>query len=389
MKEETVSTTSPGHPVAEAPGDSATETGTDGLRAEALPSRVGGGSRVELGRKVLRQAGVLPALALVFLVGAIFVPGFLAGSNLLDTVQTGSVIGLLAIGQGFVIIAGGAGIDLSVGATLALSSVVGAHFLGSGPVAIIIATLATGLFMGLVNGTGVAITGMQPFIMTLATLTIARGAANYISNANPTTLTGSAALHWLSDSILGVPVPIIVFVVAALIGQLVLGRTIWGKQLYVMGGNEEAARFAGIPVARRRMLVYIISGLCAGGAALLLMSRLGTADPNFASGYELASIAAVVVGGAPLTGGQGSIIGAAAGVLIIQLITDILGLLSVNPFIQQIVTGLIVIVVVGLNRRGRESGLRDLVRAVPLAVLLVVAFILMFTVLSSGVGTQQ
>jgi ribose transport system permease protein len=340
-------------------------------------------------RRFLRQAGVLPALALVFLVGAIFVPGFIHGSNLLDTVETASVIGLLAIGQGFVIITGGAGIDLSVGATLALASVVGAHFLAHGPVVIIIVTLATGLFMGLINATGVAVTGMQPFIMTLATLTIARGAANYISNANPTTLTGSAALHWLSGSVVGIPVPIIVFVVAALIGQLVLGRTIWGKQLYVMGGNEEAARFAGIPVVSRRMLVYVISGLCAGIAALLLMSRLGTADPNFANGYELSSIAAVVVGGAPLTGGQGSIVGAAAGVLIIQLITDMLGLLSVNPFIQQVVTGLIVIIVVGLNRRGRESGLRDLLRAVPLAVLLVIAFIIMFTVLSGGVGTQQ
>lgn len=345
-----------------------------------------GRSRVEHALALLRRAGALPAAALVFLVGAIFVPGFTDGANLLDTVQTASVIGLLAVGQAFVIIAGGAGVDLSVGAVLALSSVVGAHVLGYGPVAIIAATLATGLFAGLVNGVGVAIAGMQPFIMTLATLTIARGAAAYISNANPTTLTGSAGLPWLTKSVAGIPVPIIVFGIVVLIGQALIGKTVFGRQLYVMGGNEEAARFVGVPVASRRIAVYLIAGLCAGLSALILMSRLGTADPSFGSGYELAAIAAVVVGGAPLTGGQGSIMGAAVGILIIQFITNMLGLLNVNSFIQQMVTGLIVIVVVGLNRRGRASGSRDLLRAVPLAVILLIGALILFKVLNRGGG---
>jgi ribose transport system permease protein len=381
MKEEIVSTTAPNQPAT----DNAPATA---VRRAPIPW-LAGGTRSEELRRILRQAGVLPALVLVFAIGAIFVPGFAAGSNLLDMVETASVIGLLAVGQAFVIIAGGAGVDLSVGSVLALASVVGAHFVGGGPVAIVVAALGTGLFMGFVNGVGVAITGMQPFIMTLATLTIASGAANYISNANPTTLTGSAALPWLSSSIVGIPVSIVVFAVAVLLGQLLIGKSIWGRQLYVMGGNEEAARFAGIPVATRRLLVFVISGFCAGVAALLLMSRLGTADPNFGQGYELSAIAAVVVGGAPLTGGQGRIVGAAAGVLIIQAISDILGLLNVNSFIQEIVTGLIVIIVVGLNRRGRESGVRDLLRAVPLAAVIVVGLVLMFTVLSGGVSGGQ
>jgi ribose transport system permease protein len=344
-------------------------------------SRVTSDTRLEQAQKVLRRAGVLPALGLVFLFGAIFVPGFTNGSNLTDTIQTASVIGMLAIGQAFVIIGGGAGVDLSVGATLALASVVGANLADYGPEWLVAGTLATGLYVGLVNGLGVAYAGMQPFIMTLATLTIARGAASYTSSANQITLTGPAGLPWLSGDVAGIPVPIIVFVATALIGQVVIAKTVFGRQIYLMGGNEEAARFAGVPIAKRRLVLYVLSGLSAGIAALLLMSRLGTADPTFGSGYELAAIAAVVVGGAPLTGGQGSIAGAAVGVLIIQFITNMLGLLNVNSFIQQIVTGLIVIVVVGLNRRGRESASRDLVKAIPLALALFIGLLILFEVL--------
>jgi ribose transport system permease protein len=346
-------------------------------------SRLVPDTRREQLQKAMKRAGVVPALVLVFLFGVIFVPGFTNGSNLLDTVQTASVIGMLAIGQAFVIIGGGAGVDLSVGATVALASVVGAHLANDGAGWLILGVLATGFYVGLVNGIGVAYAGMQPFIMTLATLTIARGAASYTSSANQITLTGSAGLPWLSNTVAGVPVPIIVFVGFALIGQILIAKTVFGRQIYLMGGNEEAARFAGVPIAKRRVLLYVFSGLCAGIAALLLMSRLGTADPTFANGYELASIAAVVVGGAPLTGGQGSIAGAAVGVLIIQIITNVLSLLNVNSFIQQIITGLIVIVVVGLNRRGRESATRDFVKAIPLAIALLVGLFILFNVLGS------
>jgi ribose transport system permease protein len=357
------------------------QIGGEGVQSENVSSRpriVTRRSWRESSFAFLRSAGVLPALILVFVLSAVFVPNFTGSDNLLDTVEAASVIGLLTVGQAFVVIAGGGGIDVSDGAILALSSVVGAHFVSQGPIVIILATIATGLFMGLVNGIGVAIAGMQPFVMTLATLTIAMGAATNITNATPTTLTGAAAMPWLTDSVWGIPVPVIVFAAFALIGQMVIGRTTLGRQLYFMGGNEEAARLVGIPITTRKLLVYVISGLSAAIAALLLMARLGTADPNFGNGYELSAIAAVVVGGAPLTGGQGSIIGAAAGVLIIQIITDSLGLLNVNPYIQEMVTGLIVIVVVGLNRRGRENGVRDLVKAIPLGIILLVGAIIMF-----------
>ena len=230
-----------------------------------------------------------------------------------------------------------------------------------------------------------AIGRITPFIMTLGTLTIATGAGYYLSGSNQIVVEGSASMPVLTSSVLGIPVAILVFIGAVLVGQLVLTRTVFGRQIYVVGGNEDAARFAGVPVDRRRLAVYLISGLCAGLAALLLLSRLQTADPNFGKGYELSAIAAVVVGGAALSGGVGSIFGIAIGVLTIQLITNLLNLMNVNTFIQLMVTGLIVIVVVSLNRSGSESrgARRDLLRLAPLAATLLVGAWLVFGVFGS------
>jgi ribose transport system permease protein len=329
-------------------------------------------------RKLLRKAGALPALVLVLLVGAFLSPFFLTADNMVNVVETAAVIGLLAVGQGFVIIAGGAGIDLSVGAALAFAAVAGARMAPYGPVGVVAGALLGGLFIGLLNGLGVAIARIQPFIMTLGTMTIASGAAYYLSASNQIRLSGANAVPWLTASVLGIPVPILVFVGVVVVGQLLLGNTVFGRQIYVMGGNEEAAHFAGIPVVRRRMAVYLISGLCAGAAALLLISRLTTADPNYGAGYELACIAAVVVGGAPLTGGVGTIRGVAIGVLVIQLISNLLDIMNVNPYIQLMVQGLIVIVVVSLNRRGAVSSGQTIRKSLPLAAALVVGAAILF-----------
>lgn len=331
-------------------------------------------------RIMVRRAGALPALVLVVAVGYFLSPFFLTTDNMVNVVETSAVIGLVAVGQGFVIIAGGAGIDLSVGATVALACVVGARMEPYGPAGVLAGAVLAGLFIGLVNGLGVAVAGIQPFIMTLGTMTIASGAAYYLSASNQIRLSGSDALPFLTAQVAGVPVPIILFVLFVVIGQLLLSRTVFGRQIYVIGGNEEAAHFAGIPVARRRMAVYLISGLCAGVAALLLISRLQTADPSFGTGYELAAIAAVVVGGAPLTGGEGDIKGVAIGVLVIALIGNLLDIMNVNSYIQLMVTGLIVIVVVAINRRGEQTGKGALRRAAPLAVALLVGAFVVFEV---------
>lgn len=342
-------------------------------------------ARSEGTRRALRKAGPLPALLLVLVAGTILSPYFLTHGNLSAAVETASVIGLLAVGQGFVIIAGGSGIDLSVGATLGLAAVVGARLQNYGAGGVIVGAVGAGLFIGLINGLGVAIGRITPFIMTLGTLTIASGAAYYLSGSNQIVVEGTASLPVLSSSVFGIPVAILVFAAVVLIGQLVLTRTVFGRQIYVLGGNEDAARFAGIPVDRRRLAVYLISGLCAGLAALLLVSRLQTGDPNFGKGYELSAIAAVVVGGAALSGGIGNVFGIAIGVLTIQLITNLLNIMNVNTFVQLMVTGLIVIVVVSLNRTGADSAgaKRHLLRLAPLAATLAVGVWLVFGLFGS------
>ena len=329
-------------------------------------------------RAMLRRAGAFPALLLVLVVGSVLSPFFLTADNLLNVVDTAAVVGLIAVGQGFVIIAGGAGIDLSVGAARARAAVVGGRRAPYGPGGGLAGARGAGLFVGLVNGLGVAVARIQPFIMTLGTMTIASGAAYYLSASNQIRLSGANALPWLTSSVLGVSVPILIFAAVVVVGQVLLGRTVFGRQIYVLGGNEEAAHFAGIPVVRRRMAVYLISGLCAGAAALLLISRLRTADPNYGAGYELAAIAAVVVGGAPLTGGVGTIRGVAIGVLVIQLIANLLGILNVNAYIQLMVQGLIV--VVSLNRRGAMASGQTIRRSLPLAVALLVGAAVLFGV---------
>lgn len=328
-----------------------------------------------------RKAGALPALIIVLIVGALLSPFFLTIDNIRNVLTLASIIGLLAVGQGFVIIAGGAGIDLSIGATLALSAIVGAKMAPYGPGGVIAGALLTGLFVGAINGLGVAFARLQPFITTLGTMTIASGAAFFLSGSNPIRLAGENSLPWLTKEVFGVPIPVILFLIVIVIGHLVLSKTVFGRQIYVIGGNEEAADFAGIPVVRRRMAVYMISGLTAGLGALVLVSRLQTADPAYGTDYALAAIAAVVVGGAPLTGGVGTIRGVAIGVLIIQFISNILDLLNVSSYIQAMVQGLILIAVVALSRRGTDTASESLRRSLPLVVGLAFGAFLIFGVI--------
>lgn len=327
---------------------------------------------------LFRRAGAFPALIIVLILGSVLSPFFMTVPNIRNVLGLASIIGLLAVGQGFVIIAGGAGIDLSIGATLALAAIVGAKFAPYGPLGVVGGALVTGLFVGAINGLGVAYARLQPFIITLGTMTIASGAAFYLSGSNPIRLSGENALPWLRDDLLGVPVAVLLFLAIVVVGHLVLSKTVFGRQIYVLGGNEEAAHFAGIPVARRRMAVYMVSGLCAGLGSLVLMSRLSTADPAYGAGYELAAIAAVVVGGAPLTGGVGTIRGVAIGVLIIGFLSNILDLLNVNTHIQAMIQGLILIAVVALNRRGDASMVESIKRSIPLVIGIIVGAVLIF-----------
>jgi ribose transport system permease protein len=326
---------------------------------------------------------MLPALVAVLVLGSVLSPSFLTTQNFETVLKITSVVGLLAVGQTLVVLSGGGGIDLSVGAVAALSAVVGALYAGSGLAAFIVAALLTGSFIGLINGLGVSRAFLQPFIVTLATMTIARGAAFYISGGTPV-IVSMPELNAISTSKLWfVPVPAVLFIGAALLVHIVLRYTVWGREIYAVGGTEEAAYLSGVPVARRRLVVYIASGFLAGVAGVLLASFTATADANAASGYELSAIAAVVVGGTALSGGRGSIVGTMIGVLVIAFTGNILNLMNVDPFMQLLINGLIVLVAVSLEAQRRSGAARG--RLFGLAIMygtIGVGALLMFTVLA-------
>lgn len=328
---------------------------------------------------ILATSGMIPAFIVLLIIGTALSDVFLTTTNVSNVLRLSAVLGLLAIGQTLVILSGGGGIDLSVAAVAAAAAIVGATYAASGLAVVIIVSLAVGAFFGLINGLGVTTAGLQPFIITLATLSIARGVGFELTNAQPLFL-DLDGLSYLSQGDIGpIPVPIFIFGAAVIIGQIVLSRTIFGRNLYAVGGNEDAAYASGINVKAYRIGVYVLSGLLAGMAGVLGMAQLNTADPNFAQGYELSAIAAVVLGGAALAGGRGTIIGTLVGVLIIAFLSNLLNLLSVNPWTTLMVTGLIVIVVVALNREGVKD--RPIWRGWPLYASLVVGGLLLYLVI--------
>ncbi|GAA1798862.1 ABC transporter permease [Planosporangium flavigriseum] len=325
----------------------------------ALP-RVGGNSNPDspTGRRwarlrLLRASGMLPALVLVIIVGHLVSPAFLTAQNFETVLKITSVVGLISVGQTLIILSGAGGIDLSVGSVVAASGVCGALFAGYGMGGFVAGSLVAGAYFGLVNGLGVTRGRLQPFIVTLATMTIARGVAFYLSGGTPLVVNLPGLSHIGSASLWFIPIPVAVFLLVVVLAHVYLRYTVWGRELYAIGGTEEAAYLSGIPVGRRRLYLYVVSGLLAGLAAVLLTSFTASADANAANGYELNAIAAVVVGGTALSGGVGSVIGTTIGVLIIAFTGNILNLANVDPFMQFIINGLIVLAAVSLEARGK------------------------------------
>jgi ribose transport system permease protein len=332
--------------------------------------------------RILAASGMLPALFVLILIGSALSPFFLTAINFSNVLRLGAVIGLLAIGQTLVILSGGGGIDLSVAAVAAASAIVGAQYQGYGLSAMIIASLISGAFFGLINGLGVALAGLQPFIVTLATMTIARGVGFELTNAQPLYLSAPGLETLARGAPLGIPVPIIILGLVVIIGQILLSRTVFGRNLYAVGGNEEAAFGAGVNVRVYRIGVYIISGTLAALAGVIGAAQLNTADPNFANGYELSAIAAVVVGGALLSGGRGNIVGTLIGVVIMALVSNLLNLLNVNPWANLMVTGLIIVIVVALNQwRGGDKKRAAIISTLPLFTAILVGALILYGVL--------
>jgi ribose transport system permease protein len=308
---------------------------------------------VRLARKLIEspEAGVIIACVLVFVVIAINAPTYTSAGNLQVMGRDLAQVGILAIGESIVILTGG--IDLSVGALAGLAGIMTAWLNVQGgmpaPLAIVL-TLLICAVIGFWHGAMVTRLNVPPFVITLVTYTVAQGMALAITTGSP--INGISPLFSnLSQFYLGeVPVPALIFIGAAILAWFALERTYIGRQIYAVGGNKEAARLAGIPVGRRVTSAYIASAVLAGVVGVLVIGRMNVADPSVGPGWELSAIAAAVVGGVSLFGGEGRIVGIAAGAILLEFIANGLLALHVNTYYQTVVQGAVLGIAILLDR---------------------------------------
>ena len=293
-----------------------------------------------------RQMGTLMGLLFLILFFWILTPHFLTVSNLLNVAQQTSINAIIAVGLTFVIIT--AGIDLSVGSIMAFSGVVLASVLGTGlPIPIAIsAGLLIGLACGSINGLLIAYGKLPPFIATLGMMSVARGAALMYTNGRPISGFSTEFRFLANGEIFSIPISIIIMVLVYLIAHFILTKTRLGRYVYAIGGNEEAARLSGINVTFYKVIVYGICGLLSGLAAVILTARLNSAQPIAGIMYELDAIAATVIGGTSLVGGEGRVMGTLIGALIMGVLRNGLNLLGVSSFLQQTIIGSVIIIAV-------------------------------------------
>jgi ribose transport system permease protein len=309
-------------------------------------------------RADVRTLSLLGVLAVLILVGSITKPdAFLDTRNLQLVLTQASVVGVVTVGMTFVIISGG--IDLSVGAIVALASVWATTLATQeyGFAGILFTAVIVGVGCGLVNGLLIAYGALVPFIATLAMLASARGLALLLTDGKTqiVTLDGVLKLGERGSYVLGIPPLVLVFAVVTVIGWLVLNRTTFGRRTVAVGGNAEAARLAGIDVRRQRLYLYLLSGLCCGIAAFLLIILSGSGQNTNGNLYELDAIAAAIIGGTLLSGGRGTITGSVLGVLIFTTITNLFALNNLQSDVQQIAKGAIIVAAMLAQRRTAQT----------------------------------
>lgn len=294
--------------------------------------------------------GIFMILAFLIIILSIIKPVFLTPDNIINVIRQVTTVAIIGIGMSFVLISGE--IDLSVGSICALSGIIVTICLRDGmgiPVSILLA-LGVALLCGLANGAIHVFAKIPSFIVTMGMLNVARGIVLVITN--------SYSITGLPDSfkVIGrgyvgpVPVPVIIMVVCYIIGFLVLKYTKFGRSAYAIGGNIEAARLSGIPVVKNKILIYIICGITAGIAGIMLSSRMFSGQPSAGNGLELDAIAACVIGGTSTTGGKGRLWGTFLGALIMGIITNGMNLMNISTNWQLIVQGMIIVIAVGLDR---------------------------------------
>jgi ribose transport system permease protein len=303
-----------------------------------------------------RNLGLVLALGILFVAGvATAGEQFASVDNMLTILRLASVIGVVSIGMTFVITGGG--IDLSVGAIVALSSVwcttLATQQLAEDIhwVVMVFTALAVGLGCGLVNGLLVAYGKVVPFIATLAMLAGARGLAEIIAQRRTQIVTVDGFGEFFRADVVGIPVLVLIFALVALIGWVVLNRTTFGRRTFAVGGNPEAARLAGINVSRHTVMLYVVVGLCCGIAALMITARTTTGSSTHGTLYELDAIAAVVIGGTLLSGGRGTIVGTVFGVLIFTTLSNVFTQNNLSSSAQSVAKGVIIVLAVLLQQR--------------------------------------
>lgn len=303
-----------------------------------------------LQRIKFRDAGTLLGLILIGTVFAVLSPSFLTGPNLLNVLQQSSINACIALGMTLVIISGG--IDLSVGPVAALTAVLGAAMMVAGVPFIfaVAAALCIGMLCGFVNGALIAWGGLQPFIVTLGGLSLYRALALIFTGGQPIFGLPDAFRAFTNGTLLGVPNPVVIVAVLAICAWVILNKTPLGEYFMAVGGSPEAARIAGVPVTLTKLAAYMISGLMASVAAMILVGRLGAAEPTMGTLWELDAIAASAIGGASLMGGRGSIIGTLIGCVILGTLRNGLTLLNVQAFYQLLATGIIIIVAMLIDK---------------------------------------
>jgi inositol transport system permease protein len=311
-------------------------------------------------RKAAQTYAIIIVLLVICGISACLTPTFLNGENLTNIMRQVSIITIIAFGETMLIIAGM--VDLAPGSVAALAGCIGiGTYLATHSVLVaVISATAVGVITGLISGFVVTKFRVPSFIMTLAMMTMARGVTFIYTKGFP--IYDIGAINYLGKgNLLGAPIPVVVMLALAMFSALLLNKTRYGRYLYAIGGSEDAAVAAGIKVRRIKILAFITCGVFSAIGGLLLMARLNSGQPAAGVGYEFDAITGAIIGGTSFTGGVGTILGTLAGSLIVGVINNVLNLLSVPSYYQQVLKGLIIVVAVVLDLRTRASGSRRLV----------------------------
>jgi len=310
-------------------------------------------------RRTLQQSLAFGTLVVLVAFFAIASPNFFTWSNISGILLSTAVVGILALGTTFVIITGG--IDLSLGTGMTLCAVMTGVFITKMGLPLwlgVLGGILTGALIGLINGSGVSILGLPPFIATLAMMMIAQGLALVISGVSPIYFSATPEFKQISLGTLvpGLPNAVLIMLVLALVAYLLLSKTLLGRFTYAIGSNEEATRLSGINTRKWKLLIYTVAGVFTGIAGVVMAARLDSAQPQLGMGYELQAIAAVIIGGTSLLGGRGSILGTLIGALIMSVLLNGLRILSIQTEWQTVVTGLVILVAVFVDSlRNRKT----------------------------------